>query len=201
MKEKYTPGSYTGSVQHTVQLFDTSASRALAVAAFVRDGLRAGDRVAVVMRLEAWNIAAASLAREDVALDDAIASGRLTVLDADATLQRLMRDGAFDQARFDEVIGGLVARLTAGGHRLRAYGEMVDLLASEGNFAGAQRLEALWNGLQTRLPFTLFCGYTSTHFCGAGAAEALHAVLGLHTHTHQHGDDVLGTHLMSASAR
>ena len=186
-------------MQHTVQLFDTTASRALAVADFVRDGLHAGDRVAVVMRLEAWNIAASSLAREDVSLEEAIASGRLTVLDADATLQRLMVDGAFDQARFDEVIGGLASRLTAGGHRLRAYGEMVDLLASEGNFEGAQRLEALWNGLQARLPFTLFCGYTSAHFCGAGAAEALHAVLGLHTHTHLSPDDVIGGHLLEAA--
>jgi hypothetical protein len=184
-------------VSHAVQLFDSTSSRALAVASFVRDGLRAGDRIVVITRPAAWDMAASNLTSMGVSIDEAIASGRLTVMDAEALLQLLMRDGALSQERFDELVGGLVSQQTAGGHRLRLYGDMVDLLASEGHFEAARRLEAMGNQLPA--PVMLFCGYSSACFSAPQAAGALRAIRRLHTHVHLHPADVLGTSLLEAA--
>ena len=183
---------------HAVQLFDADASRARAVASFVREGLQSRERVVVVMRAQAWTLAAVSLAN-DVALSDAIDAGRLTVLDADATLERLMRDGALDPVVFAEMVGPLVAAEVPGTRGLRIYGEMVDLLAAGGDFAAAQQLESLWNDLRSRTPFKLFCGYSSMHFPGSDGREALRAIRRLHTHTHLSAQDVIGMHLMESA--
>jgi hypothetical protein len=183
---------------HAVQLFDGDATRVRAVAAFVREGLVSDERVVVVMRLASWTATAAELER-DLDLRRATESGRLTVLDSDSTLERLLRDGKPDAEHFDAVIGSLVAANVPGIRGLRAYGEMVDLLAAERDFAGAQRLEALWNDLRARTPFSLFCGYSSMHFPGVRDREALRAIRRLHTHTHLHPGDIIGTHLMEAA--
>jgi hypothetical protein len=179
-----------------VQLFDGDASRARAVADFIRDGLLTGERVVVVMRLDKWTGTAAALG-PDIGLREAIASGRLTVLDAHDTLERLLRDGTPDAERFNDVIGSLVAAEVPGTRGLRAYGEMVDVLAADGDFHGARQLEALWNDLRARIPFALFCGYSSVHFPDARGGEALRAIRRLHTHAHLDADDVLGTRLMA----
>src|SRR5919108_4927642 len=77
---------------HIVQFFDRYESLADAVAAFVGEGLAHDDAVLVVMRPELWNLTAARLDRE-YALGRAIASGQLTVRDADRTLKQFMRNG------------------------------------------------------------------------------------------------------------
>ncbi len=58
--------------------------------------------------------------------------------------------------------GGRAALELAGanGRRVRAFGEMVALLVADGRGDAALALEALWNGLQSRYPFVLFCAYS-----------------------------------------
>jgi hypothetical protein len=88
-----------------------------------------------------------------------------------------------------------VARLAESPGRLHIYGEMVDVLAETGNYRGAHRLEELWNGLASRVPFDLFCGYTSGHFGDHRAALALRAICEAHSHVHADPSDELGTFL------
>jgi signal transduction histidine kinase len=82
------------------------------------------------------------------------ADGRFSVLDAAQTLTRFMVDGMPDPSRFGDLVGSLVAN-----RRPRIFGEMVALLAAEGNYAGAVALEALWNWMQKKHPFSLLCAY------------------------------------------
>jgi hypothetical protein len=80
-------------VIHALQLFDSAVSRARALAAFVRDGLAAGDRVLVMTRLEDWTPAGERLLKQGVAPEDAIASGRLVLTDAEAMLAQMFERG------------------------------------------------------------------------------------------------------------
>jgi hypothetical protein len=57
----------------------------------------------------------------------------------------------------------------------------VELLAEEGNFRGAQRLETLWNELAERCSFTLLCGYCAAHFVTPGAGAALQEICRSHS--------------------
>lgn len=147
-----------------------------------------------------WDQTAQRLRAGGVKVEDVQADGRLTLLDAADTLKRLLRNGIPDGDRFDATIGTLVRRLGAGGTHVRAYGEMVDLLATEGDFRGAQQLEALWNELRERESFTLFCGYSAVNFGDPRTAEALRHICRAHSRVHATSGDPLGSYLLHASA-
>ena len=57
------------------------------------------------------------------------------------------------------MIGTLIRRAGAGGRPVRAFGEMVALLWDDGLVNAAVQLEAMWDELGRRHPFSLFCGY------------------------------------------
>ncbi len=180
---------------HSVHLFDSLTSRAAGISGYLRQGLEQGNSVLVIATPAHWRATAKLLERDGVQVDQAITDGRLTVLDAAETLARFMRGNAPDPAKLEEVMGSLVAQLAERPGRLHIYGEMVDVLAEAGNYRGAHRLEELWNGIASRTPFNLFCGYTSAHFGDHRAASALRAICDAHSHVYTNAADELGTFL------
>ena len=159
--------------QHSLQLFDCRDSVADAVSDFIAEGVEAGYGVLAVMRRETWESTARRL--RDRGLDPAVAqaSGGLTVLDAAATLDTFLVNGRIDQKLFEDSVGTLVWALASSDRRLRIYGEMVDVLASRGDFRIALQLEARWNDLRAESPFTLFCGYSAENFGNPKLSETL----------------------------
>jgi hypothetical protein len=167
--------------QHIVELFDSIESLVDTVSAFVSDGLSKGDRALVLMRLAQWNSVASKLTSRHVALSEAIASGRLTVLDGTRTLARIMPHGSPCRGLFEEVIGKTVRRICAAGARLRVYGDLMDVLAADGNFQGAHELEKMWSDLTRQEPVTVLCGYSAATFDNADAGETLKSICRSHT--------------------
>lgn len=90
--------------------------------------------------------------------------GRLVLLDAAATLERVLVDGWPDGDRMDAVLGPLLQPPPGSPGPVHAYGEMVGLLCERGRFDAALHMEALWNGLGERHPFRLLCGYPDRLF-------------------------------------
>jgi serine/threonine-protein kinase RsbW/stage II sporulation protein AB (anti-sigma F factor) len=86
---------------------------------------------------------------------------RLVVLDARATLDSLMVDGAPDAGAFDALVGSVVRRAASGRTQVVAFGEMVALLWDAGEVVAALELERLWNALGEVVAFSLLCGYQS----------------------------------------
>ena len=186
---------------HTVQLFDSVASRAAGISSDLLQGLRQGNSVLMVGTPAHWEATKKLLECEGIDIDKAIADGTLTVLDAAETLAKFMRGNAPDPSKLEDVMGALVARLAQRPGRLHMYGEMVDVLAEAGNYRGAHRLEELWNGLASRTPFDLFCGYTSGHFGDHRSAAALRAICDAHAHVHTTAADELGTFLTAQAKK
>ena len=167
---------------HTVRLFDDANARIEAIVGFVHEGLRCGDSVLVIATREHWELAAGRLLRRGPQLDADIASYRLTVCDASALLDQFMRGRTLHANLFDEAVGARVHRLRAAGSRLRAYGEMVDLLARNGDFQNALRLESLWNDLLREAPVDLLCAYSSIHFDQPANSGMLPKICHLHSY-------------------
>lgn len=166
---------------HVVQFYDSDVDLLGAVGSYLTGALLAGDSV-IVIATPAHRAAFEGAMAEHVDLDEARAEGRLVVADAAETLDRFVVDGDVDPARFDDVIGGLVRSAVAGGRPVRAYGEMVAVLWDAGAVNAAIELEALWNDLGERSPFSLFCAYAAASVAAPGVAEALAEVCHLHTH-------------------
>jgi hypothetical protein len=112
------------------------------------------------------------------------ARGRVTCLDAHKTLNKFMVDGLPDWERFHIAVGPEIqkARDAAHGVGARAYGEMVGLLWTAGQFAAAIRLEQFWNRLLSRSSVNLFCAYPIDVLSKGFDEKAVHAVLCNHTH-------------------
>ena len=188
-----------GSCRHIVQLFDDGDSLAEALSSFAGEGLDAGETILLVLSSDHWTLTARYLAALGIDCDRVVDSGQLTVLDAGETLTRFWRRGRPDPHVFEASVGVLVRRLIARGAPLRVYGEMVDLLAAEGDFTGAQRLEDLWNRLGAQEPFTLFCGYMAVNFGDSCTAASLRTICHLHSHVRANPSDMLSSFLLERS--
>jgi len=189
-------------MDHIVQFFDIPESLGNAVARFVQEGVAAGETTLVVARPASLHAIAQALNARGLALPALLDSGTLVVRDAATTMRALMGDRAPKAAAFEQVVAGMVRKLAAESPRgLRIYGEMVDILAAEGNFDGAEELETLWNHLGEKVPFKLLCGYTSAHFAGTSTGHGhLRSVCDLHSSVHQDSIDVLGNWLLVNAA-
>jgi hypothetical protein len=186
------------AAEHLIQLFDEAESLADAVASFVRDGIRHGQPVLLVIRPLHWALAVASLGLDaSSAITDALKQKQLIVLDAETTLRGCLKNGKPDSLLFDEYVGARVRRLLRDGRGLRIYGEMVDLLALEMDFQGAQQLETLWNQLEPSQPYTLLCGYLSARFGDPRHTRWLNAICAAHTRVETAPADRLGAWLVS----
>ena len=89
----------------------------------------------------------------------ALAQERLLILDADAVLDGIMRNGRPDPVLFDQVVSSAVRRQQREVGILHIYGEMVANLAYDGNLDAAMELEDLWNARLNQSPCELLCAY------------------------------------------
>jgi hypothetical protein len=187
-----------GVSEHIVQFFDSDESRARNVAAFLAAGYAAGDTLIVVARPVIWAALIEQLEVLGVPVDVAVASGRLVIKDAADTLRNLSRGGSPNRELFDQVVGRTV-RALAGRGRVRAYGEMVDMLAQEGELDDAIALEGFWNELSARTPIFLMCGYSAAHFVSSATHRALLDICKTHSNVRRDDQDPLGTWLLNAA--
>jgi hypothetical protein len=165
---------------HVVQFYGHDEELADRVTDYLLGALK-GDGVAVVIATAAHRREfEARLAQAGVDLVDACARGAYLAMDAAETVRELMAGDQLDSTTFDRVIGGLIRRAGAGGRTVSVYGEMVALLWDDGLVSAAAQLEAMWNELGRRHPFSLFCGYRSDSVTRAGYLDAFAEVCRLH---------------------
>lgn len=143
--------------EHLLEVYKSESAFIDGLVEFASDGLAAGE--AFVMLATAPHRDAVERALRERGHDlDALADAFIA-LDAEATLARFMVDGEPDAQRFDAVIGAVLARASAGGKPVRAFGEMVALLWMEGRCEATLHVELLWNRMLRRHPLSLFCAY------------------------------------------
>ncbi len=181
--------------EHWVQLFDTEASLADAVARFLRDGWQSGESLIAIVRDRHRPLIAARLLALGVAPQQLVETGQLEFSSAESALASLMRQGRPDPDRFEALVGGRVRERAGHGPGLRVYGEIVDLLADENDLASAQTLEALWNDLGQETAFTLFCGYSAVNFGDPATRPSLLAICRAHSEVRSNPRDPLGAFL------
>jgi DcmR-like sensory protein len=169
---------------HLVQVYREPSELADAAAIFLAAGFDAGEPAVVVATAAHWPLFRAALEKRGWNTDELEAERMLFVADADETLAAILDDGQPSLRRFTDVIGGLMD-LAAGNQpdrRLRAFGEMVDLLFRRGEPAAADALEELWNRLGSRRNFSLLCGYKIDVFDRQAEISLLPQVCRSHSH-------------------
>lgn len=146
---------------HAARFYADDEDLARAVADHLREGLRQGEALLVAATPEHWEAIVEVLEHSDIDPAALESTGRLVVLDAVETLERIMGDKAPDPIHFQRIIGGSVqqALRNSDAGRVRAYGELVDLLWQADDRMSALRVEQYWDGLLLSYPVSLLCGY------------------------------------------
>jgi hypothetical protein len=145
--------------RHVVQFYGHDQELAERVTDYLLGALDGGGVAIVIATPEHRREFETRLVQAGADLAAARDDGSYLALDAGQTLRELMAADKLDSAAFDRVIGDVIRRAGAGGRPVRAFGEMVALLWDDGLVNDAVQLEALWEELDARHPFSLFCAY------------------------------------------
>lgn len=168
--------------RHVVQFYEDEQFLADQVAEFLGSALSNGDAAVVIATRANRERFVAQLRGTGSDVDIHSRARLLTILDADETLDSFMQNGAPDWDRFRATIGPVLeGAAAAGGGRVRAYGEMVDVLWRAGNQHAAVRLEELWNDLAHLYEFELLCAYRMGNFYKEADAKGFEAICRVHT--------------------
>ena len=173
--------SMVGGGEHVVQFYDHDGDLARAAGDYLSQGVLDGGRAVIIATETHRREFEAVMAASGVDLDQARRDGSVMSLDARTTLEEFVHKGQVDPDSFRRTVGGLLRQACQTGHQVRAYGEMVALLWSDGDVLAAIELEKLWTALAREFHFSLWCGYHTSTVAGDERADALHEVCQLHS--------------------
>ena len=200
-RQQLVPASDTSApFEHIVELFDSPESLGEAVARFFVDGLSSGDNLLMLAKPVHVQAVADAMNRRGLAVATLVDAGRLIILDAATTLRLIMKRGVPDRQALNTMAENTIDQLAVDGQHVRVYGELVELLAEEGNFLGAELVEEFWNAFGSAHAISLLCGYSSAHFVMPGSLASLEGICRAHSRVQQNRQDLLANWLLSRRA-
>jgi CheY-like chemotaxis protein len=164
------------AAQHAAQLYEDPEFLQRAIARFLAEEPRVGPMV-MVSRRETFEAVCEHLAP---ALDGGAPDfvNRIAFVDVHTALQGFMEEGKVHLGRAETGLSSLLDTIAA--HHpagpIRIYGEMADVLCSQGNHSSAIQLEALWNSRFGHRGVSVLCGYALAHFDEDREGTGLRAV-------------------------
>jgi DcmR-like sensory protein len=168
---------------HAVQFYDDEGFLIDTVATFLEAGFLAGDAALVIATAEHTDALIRKLGAARV--QAAVANGELMLIDAGAMLGRFMLGDQPSETAFLAAVGKLLEHVAGGAaspRRVRAFGEMVDMLWRQGKPRAAVELEALWNRALADRDVALLCAYSMGNFYRADSVGSFNDICCLHTH-------------------
>lgn len=170
-----------GREEHFVQYYEDSEFLVNCIAEYLFHALKSSQSCVFIATREHIAATEPLLKSFGCELETARTDGRYVALDAHEMLAKVMVNGMPDEKRFAAVVGGQLRKTAKLRRPIRAYGEMVSILCGENNFAGAIRLERLWNELKKKVKFSLFCTYSMRHLTNPTASEHIRAICDNHS--------------------
>jgi len=170
--------------EHAVQCYRELDELAATVGGFLDEGFRTGEPAVVIASAAHWPVLREELERRGNDVDELENQGLLTRCDAHETVTALLDGGLPSAERFEDVVAGTIdsVALSFPDRTVRAFGEMVDVLAQRGERTAAIALEELWNGLLQTRRVALLCAYELDVFDLDTQTAALPEIVRTHTH-------------------
>ena len=170
---------------HLLQFYSADPGQlARNVGTYFTDGFEIGCTAMLLATREHRDAILAELKNASWSPDALQREGLLHIFDAEQTLARIMVAGWPDADRFETIVAAEVRNAVARNANagVRAFGELVGLLWSRGQFPAAIRLEQIWNNFQARERFSLYCAYPVDPFGSDFEAGIIDPLLCAHTH-------------------
>ena len=189
LSSRPTPGRRTVSAlarhggsasNHWVQYYDDDAFPVESLSDFLWEGIRTGEGAVVILNAQRARRVRHALQRRGGEPNALESTGRLVVLDADATLARFMVRGRPDPKRFRDSVGAAIDRTLPAGGRTRVIAELVALLIVSDKPQAALLLESLWDLYLQRRPVRLRCLYPLSPFTKPTLSGAFKRITSIH---------------------
>ena len=173
------PHKHTPRHPHIAHVYLDPHVLVRSIADFMLEGVRLSEPMLMIATEERRLAVADEIRVRLGAREGTEVAKQIAMFDAADTLKTFMVKGMPDEDLFDGNVGRIVRKACKGVKRLRAYGEMVDLLCGEGNVRAMIRLEEMWNALGAKHSFTLLCAYDRENLTREGR-DAFNGVRATH---------------------
>lgn len=149
---------------HVLQVYENDEGFLDLLEGFVSSGIDKGDCVILIATSAHVSALEKRLTVSGYEVEDLIAADQYIPLNAEETLSKFMVVGWPDEKLFIKVVNDLIARARTQGREVRAFGEMVAILWTQGYSGATVQLEHLWNKFCETEAFCLFCAYPKSGF-------------------------------------
>jgi hypothetical protein len=174
---------------HIVEFYVDSTKLAKQVADFAEIGLRGQEGVVLIATREHLDLILNTLTERHFSVKTLEKSGQLKYLQAQSALDEFIMDGNLYWKRFESTIGTSISLLANKYGKVRAYGEMVNILWQKGLRDRAIELEGFWNRLAALYPFCLFCAYSLNGVNAPCDPVSVTSICRAHSHFYVHPRD------------
>lgn len=165
---------------HILQIYEDDDTFVRTLQSFVSSGLTSGDSVIIIATPKHLKALNQRLKSEGFDLFTLMLQDQYVPLDAEDVLDQFMINGWPDENLFQHLLTDLLMRARKKDRRVRAFGEMVAVLWSQGRSGATVHLEYLWNEFCKSEMFSLFCAYPKSGFT-EDARESLSQICGCHS--------------------
>ena len=166
---------------HVVEMYEAEEDFVASLESYVHGGIAAGDNVILIATKAHLRALEHCLSKAGLDVRELRKQDRYIELDAEETLAKFMLNGWPDGKRFQEVVGGLLARAGMNGAKVRAFGEMVAILWAKKLYAATVQLEHLWQRLCGEKELSLLCAYPVSGPTDS-AARSMREICEAHSH-------------------
>jgi CheY-like chemotaxis protein len=126
-----------------------------AIADFVADGIRLGERVWLTISRDRWQAVEAQLVSQHVRIVTALKHQQVLVADVDDALAQLTVDGRIDMSR----VNAMSASILALPPPIRLFGELAPRIAARGELDAAMAIERGGESLSRESGVNILCAY------------------------------------------
>jgi len=149
---------------HVLQVYENDEVLIETLVGFVETGIHLGDCCVVFVTLPHMERLNEKLKSRGVDVEKVKADSQYIPVDADEMLSRFIVNGLVDEDLFHRAMAPVFDRCRNSKRLVRASGEMVALLAAQGNWEATLQLERLWEDIHAKSPFCVCCVYPKVVF-------------------------------------
>lgn len=166
--------------EHFVHFYDEDGTVLDSLEEFIFDGIDQEESVVVIALNTHLEALEDRLVARGVNVDAAREADQYITVDAVRFLPTFLVGGWPDDELFRQAVLALLDRARKTGRPVRAFGELVAILWSQGHKGATVRLEHMWHELCETEVFSLYCAYPRTGF-PQDASESIQEICDAHS--------------------
>ena len=149
---------------HLVQIYENDAVFLQTLEGFASDGFLKGESVIIIATAQHLVLLNDRLKAQGFDLEALMGTGQYITEDAEDCLPNFMVDDWPDEQLFTSYVSALLNRAQKHNRKVRAFGEIVAVLWTQGHCGATVKLEDLWHRFQQKNLFCLYCAYPKSGF-------------------------------------